>query len=428
MANNFYNPNNAEENISLDELIYKQTTSLKKVLDKVYQNVPYYQNKFKSHGVHPSDFKELNDLKKFPYTEKKDLRENYPFSLFAEPMNKIVRVHASSGTTGKPTVVGYTQKDIEIWAELMARSIYTAGGRPGDKILVSYGYGLFTGGLGAHYGGERLGALVIPMSGGNTEKQIQLIQDFKPDIIMVTPSYLLNIIEVMKSKNLDLGKLSLRIGILGAEPWSEEMRKKIENDIPINAIDIYGLSEIIGPGVANESLVEKGKLYLWEDHFYPEIINNNQVLEDGEEGELVLTSLTKEAMPLIRYRTRDITALTRSSHRPFRMINKILGRNDDMLIIRGVNVFPSQIEEVLLEFNEISPTYQLTVDRSLPLWKLMVRIELLFSIGEEGQKKLQIKVTKKIKEVIGISAIVQIEPKNSIERSLGKAKRVVFQN
>ena len=414
--------------MSKDELVAQQTFHLKNVLNKVYDRVAYYKNKFDRHGVHPSDFKEIADLKKFPYTDKEDLRKNYPFGMFAEPQKNIVRVHASSGTTGKSTIVGYTKNDVSVWADLVARSIYVSGGRPGDKILVSYGYGLFTGGLGAHYGGEKLGCLVIPMSGGNTEKQIQLIEDLKPDIIMVTPSYLLNIIEVMKSKNIDLAKLSLRIGILGAEPWSEKMRAKIEEELPLKAIDIYGLSEIIGPGVANEFSQEPGKLHFWEDHFYPEIVEPEKgiVLPEGQEGELVITSLTKEAMPLIRYRTRDITELNVSKVSSFRTIDKILGRNDDALIIRGINVFPSQVEEILLEFEQVSPTYQIEVDKKSPLWKLIINVELLSSYHESVVENLVKKITKRIKEVIGISTVLKIKPAGTIPRSMGKAKRVIF--
>ncbi len=414
--------------MSKDELVAQQTFHLKNVLNKVYDRVAYYKNKFDRHGVHPSDFKEIADLKKFPYTEKEDLRKNYPFGMFAEPQKNVVRVHASSGTTGKSTIVGYTKNDVSVWADLVARSIYVSGGRPGDKILVSYGYGLFTGGLGAHYGGEKLGCLVIPMSGGNTEKQIQLIEDLKPDIIMVTPSYLLNIIEVMKTKNIDLAKLSLRIGILGAEPWSEKMRAKIEEELPLKAIDIYGLSEIIGPGVANEFSQEPGKLHFWEDHFYPEIVEPEKgiVLPEGQEGELVITSLTKEAMPLIRYRTRDITELNASKVSSFRTIDKILGRNDDALIIRGINVFPSQVEEILLEFEQVSPTYQIEVDKKSPLWKLIINVELLSSYHESVVENLVKKITKRIKEVIGISTVLKIKPAGTIPRSMGKAKRVIF--
>ncbi len=439
MSENFYNPENDIKGLSKDELIAQQTDRLKHVLEKVYDRVPFYRAKFDAHGVHPEDFKELSDIEKFPFTTKDDLRKNYPFGLFAEPVDRALRVHASSGTTGKSTIVGYTANDIDNWSRVMARSMHMAGVRRSDKVLVSYGYGLFTGGLGAHYGAEKLGAMVIPMSGGNTEKQIQLIQDLTPDVIMVTPSYLLNIIEVMKSKGLDLSKINLRLGILGAEPWTEQIRKKIESEIPLKAIDIYGLSEIIGPGVAIESLEDPGKLHLWEDHFYPEVIDTSskRALENGERGELILTSLTKEAMPLIRYRTRDITTLNESSSQlaqqlpeqlPFRTIDKILGRNDDMFIIRGVNVFPSQIEEILMQFDEVSPTYLLEVNQKQVLAELIIKIELIGNFSQIHQESLVEKITKKIKQWIGISTTVEICPAFSLERSIGKAKRVVYQN
>ncbi|MEX1148082.1 MAG: phenylacetate--CoA ligase PaaK, partial [Sphingomonadales bacterium] len=349
----------AIETASRDEIAKLQLERLKWSVAHAYANVPHYKKKFDDAGVRPEDIQSLDDLSRFPFTSKEDLRQNYPFGMFAVPMEKVVRVHASSGTTGKPTVVGYTRKDIEIWANVAARSIYAAGGRPSDIIHVGYGYGLFTGGLGAHYGAEYLGATVIPMSGGQTEKQVQLIQDFKPDIIMCTPSYMLHIADEFRKQGLNPRECSLRVGIFGAEPWTDSMRTEIEETFNIDAVDIYGLSEVMGPGVANECIETKDGPHIWEDHFYPEIINpeTGKVLPDGELGELVFTSLTKEAMPVIRYRTRDLTRLLPGTARSMRRMDKIVGRSDDMMIIRGVNVFPTQIEELILKDARLAPHY-----------------------------------------------------------------------
>src|SRR5438067_936069 len=385
-------------------------------LKHAYENVPHYRRKFDAAGVKPVDCKRLEDLRRFPFTTKADLRESYPFGMFAVPMNRIVRIHASSGTTGKPTVVGYTARDIDTWSHLMARSIRAAGARPGDKVHVAYGYGLFTGGLGAHYGAERLGLAVIPLGGGMTERQVQLIVDFKPDIIMVTPSYMLAIADEMERQRLDPRSSSLRLGIFGAEPWTNEMRHSIEQRLDIDAIDLYGLSEVMGPGVAQECIETKDGLTIWEDHFYPEVIDpqSGAPLPVGEKGELVFTSLTKEALAVIRYRTRDLTRLLPPSARSMRRMEKITGRSDDMLIIRGVNVFPSQIEELILKQPGLSPHYVLEVTKEGPLDHLTVVVE-----GEEGATA---GLKHNIKSYIGISADVRI---GAIERSIGKAKRVI---
>jgi len=385
-------------------------------LQHAYDNVPHYRRKFDAAGVKPGDCRSLEDLARFPFTTKADLRDTYPFGLFAVPMDRIVRIHASSGTTGKPTVVGYTAKDIDTWAHLMARSIRAAGARPGDKVHVAYGYGLFTGGLGAHYGAERLGLAVIPLGGGMTERQVQLIQDFKPDIIMVTPSYILAIADEMERQGIDPRSCSLRIGIFGAEPWSGEMRRSIESRLALEAIDLYGLSEVMGPGVAQECIETKDGLTVWEDHFYPEIVDpaSGAPLADGEKGELVFTSLTKEALPVIRYRTRDLTRLLAPTARAMRRMERISGRSDDMLIIRGVNVFPSQIEELILKQPGLSPHYVLEVSKDGPLDHLTVVVE-----GDAGATA---GLRQSIKSYIGISADVKI---GTIERSIGKAKRVV---
>ena len=362
---------------SRDEITALQTERLRWTLNHAYDNVARYREKFDAAGVHPDDFKELADLVKFPTTAKEDLRQSYPFGMFAVPLDQVVRLHASSGTTGKPTVVGYTQEDIEIWADLMARSIRASGGRSGDKVHVAYGYGLFTGGLGAHYGAERLGCTVIPVSGGQTERQVQLIADFAPDIIMCTPSYILNIADEMARQGIDPAATSLRIGIHGAEPWTEAMRAQIEARLGIDAVDIYGLSEVIGPGVANECVETKDGPVIWEDHFYPEIVDpgSEAALADGEFGELVFTTLTKQALPVIRYRTRDLTRLLPPTARSMRRFEKVTGRSDDMLIIRGVNVFPSQFEELLLNDRRLSPHYVLEVRKEGPLDALTLRVE-----------------------------------------------------
>ena len=385
-------------------------------LAHAYDNVARYRDKFSAAGVKPADCRSLEDLARFPFTTKADLRETYPFGMFAVPMDRIVRIHASSGTTGKPTVVGYTAKDIETWTSVMARSIRAAGARPGDKVHVAYGYGLFTGGLGAHYGAERLGLAVIPLGGGMTERQVQLIADFKPEIIMVTPSYMLAIADEMERQGIDPRKTSLRIGIFGAEPWTNELRKQIEARLSLQAIDLYGLSEVIGPGVAQECVETKDGLTIWEDHFYPEIIDpgSGQVLPEGEKGELVITSLTKEALPVIRYRTRDLTRLMPGTARTMRRMEKITGRSDDMLIIRGVNVFPSQIEELVLKQPGLAPHYVLEISKQGPLDHLTVIVE-----GDAGACPA---LQHNIKSYIGISAEVRI---GAVERSIGKAKRVI---
>jgi phenylacetate-CoA ligase len=419
------------ETASRDELQALQLARLKATLAHAYNNVPHYRASFDAAGVHPSDLKTLADLAKFPFTTKKDLRDNYPFGMFAVPREQVVRVHASSGTTGKPTVVGYTKNDIDTWANIVARSIRAAGGRPGDMVHISYGYGLFTGGLGAHYGAERLGCTVIPMSGGQTEKQVQLIQDFKPNIIMVTPSYMLNVIEEFTRQGLDPADSSLKVGIFGAEPWTDAMRAEIEARAGIDAVDIYGLSEVMGPGVASECIESKDGPVIWEDHFYPEIIDpqTGEVLPDGEHGELVFTSLSKEALPIIRYRTRDLTALLPPSSRSMRRIGKITGRSDDMLIIRGVNVFPTQIEELILKMPKLAPIYQLVVSRDGHLDKLDVYAELRADCGALSQNEHETlcrELQHYIKTHVGVTTRVTIVEADRIERSVvGKAKRVV---
>ncbi|MFG6428618.1 phenylacetate--CoA ligase PaaK [Roseateles sp. LYH14W] len=413
------------ETASRDELQALQLERLRWSLQHAYDNVPHYKAKFIEAGVHPADLKTLADLAKFPFATKQDLRTNYPFGMFAVPRQQLARVHASSGTTGKPTVVGYTLKDIDHWANLVARSIRAAGGRAGDLVHVAYGYGLFTGGLGAHYGAERLGCTVIPMSGGQTEKQVQLITDFKPDIIMVTPSYMQVLVEEFTRQGLDARESSLKVGIFGAEPWTEAMRREIEAGAGIDAVDIYGLSEVMGPGVASECVESKDGPVVWEDHFYPEIIDpdTGEVLPDGSEGELVFTSLTKVAMPVIRYRTRDLTKLLPPTARSMRRIGKIVGRSDDMLIIRGVNLFPTQVEELVLQEPGLGGQYQLVVSRNGPLDELVIRCELALSAADDGIAK---RLSERIKNLIGVTATVQVEPNNAIERTLvGKARRVV---
>ena len=415
------------ERASRAELQALQLERLKWSLKHAYDNVAHYCRAFDEAGVHPDDLKTLADLAKFPFTDKKTLRDNYPFGLFAVPREQVVRVHASSGTTGKPTVVGYTQRDIDTWAGVVARSIRAAGGRPGDMVHIAYGYGLFTGGLGAHYGAERLGCTVVPMSGGQTEKQVQLIQDFKPSIIMVTPSYMLNIVEEFKRQGLDPAASSLQVGIFGAEPWTDAMRREIEERAGIDAVDIYGLSEVMGPGVASECIESKDGPVIWEDHFYPEIIDpdTGEVLPDGAEGELVFTSLTKEALPIIRYRTRDLTKLLPPTARSMRRMGRISGRSDDMLIIRGVNVFPSQVEELILQMPALAPHYQLVVTRDGHLDALAVLCELREG-GADNVDALARDLQHRIKTYIGVTTAVTLLPPLGIERSLtGKARRVV---
>ncbi len=416
------------ETASRDELAALQLQRLKQTLERAYDNVPHYKAAFDAAGVHPSDCKSLADLSKFPFTTKGDLRDNYPFGMFAVPREQVVRVHASSGTTGKPTVVGYTQNDIDTWADLVARSIRAAGGRKGDIIHVAYGYGLFTGGLGAHYGAERLGCTVIPMSGGQTEKQVQLITDFRPDIIMVTPSYMQVIIEEMERQSLDPRASSIQIGIFGAEPWTEAMRHDIEVRAGLDAVDIYGLSEVMGPGVASECIESKDGPVIWEDHFFPEIIHpeTGEPVADGEEGELVFTTLTKEALPVIRYRTRDLTRLLPPTSRAMRRMGKIVGRSDDMLIIRGVNVFPTQIEELVLQHGQLSGQYQLVVTRSGNLDEIQVLVELQPAHADVERGVVAASLQQRIKNLIGVSTTVSVGAPESIERTLvGKARRVI---
>lgn len=418
------------EKASRDEIAALQLQRLKATLQRAYDNVAHYRKAFDAKGVHPEDLKQLSDLAKFPFTVKSDLRDNYPFGLFAVPRAQVARIHASSGTTGKPTVVGYTKNDIDNWADLVARSIRAAGGRPGDMVHVAYGYGLFTGGLGAHYGAERAGCTVVPMSGGQTEKQVQLITDFKPDIIMVTPSYMQVLIEEFARQGLDAAASSLKVGIFGAEPWTEAMRRDIEHKAGIDAVDIYGLSEVMGPGVASECIESKDGPVIWEDHFYPEVINpeTGEPVADGEEGELVFTSLTKEAMPVIRYRTRDLTRLMPPTSRSFRRMGKIVGRSDDMMIIRGVNVFPTQVEEIVLAHQKLTGLYQLHISREGLLDQVEVHCELqpeLRGIGEGERSEIAQWVQHRIKTLVGISTAVRVFDPDSIERTqTGKAKRV----
>ena len=416
------------ETASRDELQALQLQRLRWSLKHAYDHVAHYRAAFDQRGVHPGDLKCLHDLAKFPFTTKHDLRAHYPFGMFAVPREQVVRVHASSGTTGKPTVVGYTQADIDTWAHLMARSIRASGGRRGDIVHVAYGYGLFTGGLGAHYGAERLGCTVIPMSGGQTEKQVQLIVDFKPHIIMVTPSYMQVIIEEFRRQGLDPRAMSIEVGIFGAEPWTEALRQDVEAGADIDAVDIYGLSEVMGPGVANECIESKDGPVIWEDHFYPEIIDpdTGDVLPEGSEGELVFTTLTKQALPVVRYRTRDLTRLLPPTARSMRRMGKIVGRSDDMLIIRGVNVFPTQIEELVLQHGRLAGQYQIVVTRDGPLDAMEVRCELQTAGSElmaiEAAQWLQ----QRIKTMIGVSAQVHVGAPDSIQRTLvGKARRVI---
>ena len=420
------------ESASRDEIAALQLERMKWTLRHAYDNVPHYKKKFDEKGLHPDDLKTLADLAKFPFTTKTDLRDNYPFGLFAVPRTKVARVHASSGTTGKPIVVGYTLKDIDTWANLMARSIRAAGGRAGDTCHIAYGYGLFTGGMGAHYGAERAGCMVVPMSGGQTEKQVQLIQDFQPEIIMVTPSYSLVIAEEFERQGIKPEDISLKIGIFGAEPWGHGMRDEIERKLGIEAIDIYGLTEVMGPGVACECIESKDGPVIWEDHFYPEIINpdTGEVVADGEEGELVFTSLSKEAMPVIRYRTRDLTRLLPPTSRSFRRMDRITGRTDDMLIVRGVNVFPSVIEEQILRDKRLAGTYQILLTRDGHLDNVEVRCELQreFS-GKLSPSEVQAiskEMQHRIKTIAGISTKVTVMEHESIPRTLtGKARRVI---
>ncbi len=418
------------EKASIDEMRSLQLKRLQQTLQHAYANSPVYRAKFDAAGVHPDDCKTLADIAKFPFTTKSDLRDSYPFGMFAVPRENCARIHASSGTTGKPTVVGYTLKDIDVWSTVVARSIRAGGAKPGDMVHVSYGYGLFTGGMGAHYGAEKLGLTVVPFGGGQTERQVQLIQDFKSNIIMVTPSYMLAIADEYERQGIDPKSSSLRIGIFGAEPWTNDMRAAIEKRMAIDAVDIYGLSEVMGPGVASECIETKDGPTIWEDHFYPEIIHpdTGEPVADGEMGELVFTSLTKEALPIIRYRTRDLTRLLPGTARPsMRRMEKITGRSDDMMIIRGVNVFPSQIEELILKRAELAPHYQCVLTRTGPMDDLSVRVETKPGVSPDSSearaaaKQLQ----HEIKVYIGSSVAIELKGEGGVERSQGKAKRVV---
>ena len=413
------------ETASLDELRALQLDRLRWTLRHAYDNVPLYRRKFDAAGVHPDDCRSLDDLSRFPFTTKEDLRETYPYGMFAVPRERVARVHASSGTTGRPAVVGYTRGDLDMWAGVMARSIHAAGGRPGDRVHVAYGYGLFTGGLGAHYGAERLGCTVIPVSGGMTERQVRLIADFAPDIIMVTPSYLLAILDEMVRQGLDPRATSLRLGIFGAEPWTEDMRREMEQRLDMDAVDIYGLSEVIGPGVAAECVATKDGPHVWEDHFYPEIIDpaGGAVRPDGEPGELVFTSLTKEAMPVVRYRTRDLSRLLPGTARTMRRMAKVTGRTDDMMIVRGVNVFPTQIEELLLRVPGLAPHYQCVLDRPGRLDELTVRVESRPGAGDPAGPARAL--ADLVKQSVGVSVRVEVLPPEALERSAGKARRIV---
>lgn len=417
------------ETASIDELRALQLQRLKQTLTHAYAHSPVYRAKFDAAGVHPDDLRTLADLAKFPFTTKKDLRDSYPFGMFAVPREQVARIHASSGTTGKPTVVGYTLKDIDTWATVVARSIRAAGARRGDMVHISYGYGLFTGGLGAHYGAEKLGLTVVPFGGGQTEKQIQLFLDFKPDIIMVTPSYMLAVADEVERMGIDPRTLSLRAGIFGAEPWTNEMRHALEARMGIDAVDIYGLSEVMGPGVASECVETKDGPTIWEDHFYPEIIDpdTGEVLPDGSEGELVFTSLTKEALPIVRYRTRDLTRLLPGTARPMRRMQKITGRSDDMMIIRGVNVFPTQIEELILKRAELSPHYLCVLTREGPMDNLRVQVETAAGVDPQGSdaQAAARQLQHEIKVYVGSSVEIDLKGEGGIERSVGKARRVM---
>ena len=413
---------------SRDEIAALQLTRLQWSLKHAYDNVAHYRKAFDQAGVRPNDLKTLSDLAKFPFTTKGDLRANYPFGMFAAPLERIARIHASSGTTGKPTVVGYTARDLEMWADVMARSFRACGGRPGMKVHNAYGYGLFTGGLGAHAGAERLGCTVIPISGGMTERQVQLIIDFEPDIITVTPSYMLAILDEFRAKGIDPRKSSLKIGVFGAEPWTNAMRAEIEEAFDMHAIDLYGLSEVIGPGVGCECVESKDGLHIWEDHFYPEIVEpeSGKVLPDGSRGELVFTSLTKEGMPVVRYRTRDLTRLLPGTARSMRRIEKVTGRSDDMMIIRGVNVFPTQIEELILTDDRLAPHFQIELRREDRLDEIKVRVEARADAADESARVgAGVELAHRIKALIGITADVEVVAPGGIERSIGKAKRIV---
>ncbi|WP_334664108.1 phenylacetate--CoA ligase PaaK [Streptomyces cyaneofuscatus] len=417
----------AAEQLSRADLEALQLERLRTTLRHAYENVPFYRAAFDAAGLRPEDCRTLADLARFPFTAKADLRDNYPFGMFAVPETDVRRIHASSGTTGRPTVVGYTERDLDTWADVVARSIRAAGGRPGHKVHVAYGYGLFTGGLGAHYGAERLGCTVIPASGGMTARQVQLIQDFRPEIIMITPSYMLTLLDEFERQGVDPRTTSLKVGIFGAEPWTEAMRREIEDRFAIDAVDIYGLSEVMGPGVAQECVETKDGLHIWEDHFYPEVVDpfTGEVLPDGEEGELVFTSLTKEAMPVIRYRTRDLTRLLPGTARNFRRMEKVTGRSDDMVILRGVNLFPTQIEEIVLRTPAVAPHFQLLLTRQGRLDALTVRAEARADATVADREKAAAAIAAAVKEGVGVSVGVEIVDPESLERSVGKIRRIV---
>ncbi|MDJ0460159.1 phenylacetate--CoA ligase PaaK [Streptomyces sp. H27-C3] len=417
----------AAEQLGRGELEALQLERLRKSLRHAYNQVPFYRQAFDQAGLRPEDCTSLADVARFPFTTKADLRDNYPFGMFAVPQSEVRRIHASSGTTGRPTVVGYTEGDLDMWADTVARSIRAAGGRPGHKVHVAYGYGLFTGGLGAHYGAERLGCTVIPASGGMTARQVQLIQDFRPEVIMVTPSYMLTLLDEFERQGVDPRSTSLQVGIFGAEPWTEAMRDEIEERFAIDAVDIYGLSEVIGPGVAQECVETKDGLHIWEDHFYPEVVDpvTGEVLPDGEQGELVFTSLTKEAMPVIRYRTRDLTRLLPGTARVFRRMDKVTGRSDDLVIVRGVNLFPTQVEEIVLRTPALAPHFQLLLTREGRMDQLTVLAEARADATAEERKAAALAVATAVKDSIGVSVGVEILDPETLERSVGKFKRIV---
>ncbi|NBM19779.1 phenylacetate--CoA ligase PaaK [Streptomyces sp. GC420] len=415
------------ERLTREELAAAQLERLRASLRHAYENVDFYRRSFDGAGVRPEDCRTLADLARFPFTTKADLRDNYPFGMFAVPQNDVRRVHASSGTTGRPTVVGYTQRDLDMWSDMVARSLRAAGARPGHKVHVAYGYGLFTGGLGAHYGAERLGCTVIPASGGMTARQVRLIQDFRPEIIMVTPSYMLTLLDEFERQGVDPRSTSLRVGVFGAEPWTEEMRREIEDRFAIDAVDIYGLSEVIGPGVAQECVETKDGLHIWEDHFYPEVVDpfTGEPLPDGERGELVFTSLTKEAMPVVRYRTRDLTRLLPGTARVFRRMEKVTGRSDDMVILRGVNLFPTQIEEIVLRTPGVAPHFQLRLTREGRLDALTVRAEARADASAGDRAEAAREIARAVKDGIGVSVSVEVVDPETLERSVGKIRRIV---
>ncbi|MFD7863192.1 phenylacetate--CoA ligase PaaK [Streptomyces sp. NPDC059783] len=417
----------AAERMDREELAALQLERLRATLHHVYAHVGHYRRAFDRAGVHPDDCRSLADLARFPFTTKADLRDNYPFGMFAVDRERVRRIHASSGTTGRPTVVGYTEKDLDVWADVVARSLRAAGARPGQLVHVAYGYGLFTGGLGAHYGAERLGCTVVPASGGMTARQVQLIQDFRPEVVMVTPSYMLTLLDEFERQGVDPRSTSLKVGLFGAEPWTQEMRREIEERFAIDAVDIYGLSEVMGPGVAQECVETKDGLHIWEDHFYPEVVDpfTGEVLPEGERGELVFTSLTKEAMPVIRYRTRDLTRLLPGTARVFRRMEKVTGRSDDLVILRGVNLFPTQIEEIVLRTPGVSPHFQLRLTRRGRLDVLTVRAEARAGTSAEQREAAAASVAAAVKDGIGVSVGVEILDPETLERSVGKFRRIV---